>query len=212
MAGFNRRFSPHLRALREAFGSRRTPMVVSYLVNAGAVPKDHWIQDPFVGGGRIVGEACHFVDFCEALIGSAPRTVHARSIACATRDVSIEDSMAATIAYDDGSIATIQYVAVGTQAGGKERIEVSADGMRAVVDDFVRTDFHGTRRRSLKGRQDKGFDDEVRAFLAAVREGGGWPIPLASMIRTTRVTFAIVESMRTGEEIGLAGNGPAAYV
>jgi predicted dehydrogenase/threonine dehydrogenase-like Zn-dependent dehydrogenase len=211
MAGFNRRFSPHLRALRDAFASRRTPMVVSYLVNAGPVPKDHWIQDPSVGGGRIVGEACHFVDFCEALIGSAPRTVHARSIAAATGHVSIEDSMVATIAYDDGSLATIQYVAVGTQAGGKERIEVSADGVRAVVDDFVRTDFHGTRRRSLKGRQDKGFDDEMRVFLSAIREGGAWPIPLASMIRTTRVTFAMVESMRTGEEIVLAASSPAAY-
>ena len=211
MVGFNRRFSLHASAIREIFAGRTTPMVVVYRVNAGVVPPDTWIQDPEVGGGRVLGEVCHFVDFCESLIASEPVRVQAVSV----REPNarhVEDSIVATIAYADGSLATIQYLAHGASALPKERCEVYADGMTAVMDNFTRTDFHGIKRRPVKGRQDKGFDAELSAFLGAAHSGEDGPIPLKSLLRTTRVTFAILDALRSGEAVDprmIGGDEPA---
>jgi predicted dehydrogenase/threonine dehydrogenase-like Zn-dependent dehydrogenase len=195
--GFNRRFSAHTIAIREVFASRTAPMMISYRVNAGYVPKDSWLHDPDVGGGRVVGEACHFIDWCESVTGSVPLTVQAESIASADARVVEEDTFVVTIRYEDGSVATVQYVSVGPAALGKERVEVFADGRAAVLDDYVTTTFHGLKRSPVRTR-DKGFSGELSAFLQAIRGGGAPPIPYASLIRTTRVTFAIRESLRRG--------------
>ena len=195
--GFNRRFSAHTIAIREMFASRTAPMMISYRVNAGYVPKDSWLHDPDVGGGRVVGEACHFIDWCESVTGSVPLTVQAESIASADARLVEEDTFVVTIRYEDGSMATVQYVSLGPAALGKERVEVFADGRAAVLEDYVTTTFHGLKRSPVRTR-DKGFSGELSAFLQAIRGGGAPPIPYASLMRTTRVTFAIRESLRRG--------------
>jgi predicted dehydrogenase len=204
MVGFNRRFSTHAVAIHEAFAARSTPLVVNYRVNAGVAPPDSWVQDPDRGGGRVIGEVCHFVDLAEFLIGSVPQTVHAASIRSDDRRIVAEDSIVITLTYADGSLATIQYLAHGSTQVPKERGEVCADGVTAILDNYRQTTFHGATHRPVKGGQDKGFDAEIAAFFAAVRGGGGWPIPFASLVRTTRITFAILESLRAGMPVGIA--------
>lgn len=197
MVGFNRRFSPHAGALQAAFRGRATPMVVIYRVNAGVVPAGSWLHDPDEGGGRIIGEACHFVDFCTALTGSDPLSVMAASIASDARDVVAQDSSVLTIRYADGSLATIQYLALGHRALTKERCEIFADGRSAVMDDFRSTRFYGGGR-NLRGKQAKGFAEEIDTFLSVCRDGGPWPIPWESIAATHRVCFGAVRSLETG--------------
>jgi len=198
MVGFNRRFSPHARAIHHAFARRTTPMVVGYRVNAGVAPRDSWVQDAERGGGRVIGEVCHFIDLAEYLIGSEPRQVFAASIRTNDKRNVAEDSIVITLAYTDGSLATIQYLAHGSPQVPKERVEVCADGVTAILDNFRRTTFAGGGAVDVGGRQDKGFEGELDAFIGTIREGGVWPISFESMIRTTRVTFAILDSLRSG--------------
>ncbi|WP_428938304.1 bi-domain-containing oxidoreductase [Fontivita pretiosa] len=198
MVGFNRRFSPHTQAIRQAFASRGTPMMIGYRVNAGVAPRDSWLQDRSIGGGRIIGEVCHFVDWCEAVIGSTPVQVQAECIATDDARFNAQDNLVVTMRYGDGSVATIQYVSLGPGELPKERAEVFAAGGAAILDDFRLTTFYGIRRATVKTRQDKGFAGELSAFVTAVRDGGSPPIPLQSMARSTRVTFAIVQSLSTG--------------
>lgn len=204
MVGFNRRFSPHAQAVRDAFAKRATPLVVNYRVNAGVAPRDSWVQDPDRGGGRIVGEVCHFVDLAEFLVGSTAERVYAASIRTADRRDVAEDSLVVTITYADGSLATIQYLAHGSSQVPKERGEICADGVTAIIDNFRQTTFFGGRGRSVTGKQDKGFDAEITAFLTAVRTGSAWPITFDSAVRTTRATFAILESLATGGPVAVA--------
>ena len=205
MVGFNRRFSPHARAIRTAFADRVTPMVVSYRVSAGAVPADSWLADPGEGD-RIVGEGCHFVDFCTALVGSEPRAVTAQGVASGRGDAAAPSVMLA-VRYADGSLATIQYLTVGHPRLAKERCEVFADDRTAVLDDFRVTRFHGGGR-TVRGRQAKGFVEELQAFLDACR-GGPWPIPWSSLTGTHRVCFAAARSLETGGAVRLPA-APAA--
>ena len=197
MVGFNRRFSPHARAVQAAFRDRGTPMVVNYRVNADVIPPESWLHDPEEGGGRIIGEGCHFVDFCTALIGSDPVAVMANSIASDSRDVVAHDSAVITVQYADGSLATIQYLALGHRSLAKERCEVFADGRSAVIDDFRTTRFYGGGR-SMHGKQAKGFAEEIDAFLSACRDGGPWPISWSCIAATHRVCFGAVRSLETG--------------
>ena len=204
MVGFNRRFSPHARAIRAAFRERRTPMVVSYRVNAGRIPPEHWVQDSKVGGGRILGEGCHFVDLCSYLIGSEPVLVSANSIGSDRRDVVAQDSVVITIQYRDGSLATIQYLAEGHASLPKERCEVFADGQSAVLDNYRATEFFGAGK-NLKGKQAKGFSEELSAFVDVCRNGGEWPIAWAELAATQRVCLAAMEGLQTGCNVRVAG-------
>ncbi len=202
MVGFNRRFSPHARELQVAFKDRKTPMVVNYRINAGSIPVDSWIHDPNEGGGRIIGEVCHFVDFCTALIGSEPVTVTANSISSDRRDVVAEDSVVITIQYIDGSLATIQYLAEGHKDLPKERCEVFADGKSAVMDDFRTTQFYGGGK-NVRGKQTKGFAEELHTFLNVCRDGGAWPISWQTMVGTHRVCFGAMHSLETGKRVNI---------
>ena len=200
MVGFNRRFSPHARAMQAVFEDRKTPMVVNYRVNAGSIPVDSWVCDPHEGGGRIIGECCHFVDFCTALIGSDPAAVTANGISSGRRDVVAEDSVVVTIQYTDGSLATIQYLAEGHKDLPKERCEVFADGKSAVTDDFRTTRFYGGGR-NVRGKQAKGFAEELHTFLNVCRSGGAWPISWPNMVGTHRVCFGAMHSLETGKVV-----------
>jgi polar amino acid transport system substrate-binding protein len=193
MVGFNRRFSPLARELKGAFGRRRGPLVMQYRVNAGPLPADSWLKDPAVGGGRLVGEGCHFVDFCSYLADAPVTRVYAE------RAGESEDDVVVSLRFADGSVGTVHYVASGDPAYPKERVEVLGDGRVAVLDDFRSLEVaHGKRRRSSSLLQDKGHAAEAQAFVDAVRRGLPAPIPYDSLVATTRATFAALESLATG--------------
>jgi polar amino acid transport system substrate-binding protein len=192
LVGFNRRFAPLAVALRAALAGRG-PIVATYRVNAGALPPGHWLNDPQVGGGRIIGEGCHFIDFLSYLTGDAGiASVEAR---CAGRPAGPAEDVSIQLGFDDGSIAQILYTAKGDAALGKERIEAHAGGASAVLDDFRELEVlsGGKRRKDRSGG--KGHKEELDALLAAVRAGGPSPIPLASILATTRATFRVHEAI-----------------
>ena len=129
MVGYNRRFFPHATLIKDYFQNRRTPMMINYRVNAGIISPDVWIQDPEVGGGRIIGEVCHFIDFSSFLIGSEPCEVQAMCVETANASLIAEDNLSISIRYRDGSVAQVFYVAVGAADLAKEYCEVFADAV-----------------------------------------------------------------------------------
>lgn len=199
MVGFNRRFSRHFTKAHDFFEGRRDPLVMSYRVNAGALPADHWAQDPAVGGGRIIGEACHFIDFMQALCGAPVNSVHARRIGRHTAGLT-EDQAVLSLGFMDGSVGTVLYTAGGDPRLAKERFEAFADGRSVVMDDFARTElYHGGRTETYKSRgRDKGFAVQMERFCAAAAGREQPAIPFEDIAAATRATIRAVESMRTG--------------
>ncbi len=201
MVGFNRRFSPLAREAQEFFVGRSGPISILYRVNAGRIPKTHWIQDAREGGGRIVGEVCHFVDLMQFWTGSPPVSVFAEAVEAKNQQVVETDSIFITLRFADGSNGCIAYVSEGDKAAAKERIEIFGEGKTLVLDDFRRATFYKNgkeTRRDLK-TQDKGQSELVRAVCTMVRDGAAPPISLDEMEATTRATFRIVESLRMGQ-------------
>jgi predicted dehydrogenase len=205
MVGFNRRFSPHAKLLSDYFKNRRTPMMLNYRINAGNIPVDHWIQDINIGGGRIIGEGCHFVDFASSIIGSKAISVYATSLSTAEDSRKPEDSVAFAIKYADGSVANIQYIANGSSDFSKENCELFADGSTAIMDDFKKTVCAGKLgKKSISGKQAKGFSEEIEAFFRAITNGKAAPININSIFETTDITFSVIESLRSGKRVDLA--------
>lgn len=200
MVGYNRRFSPSAKMAAEFFASRQTPLSILYRVNAGRIPSDSWIQDPVEGGGRIVGEVCHFIDLMQYLTGSLTTRVFAESVASRDSEIAAADSVFITLKFADGSNGTIAYLAEGDKALAKERIEIFGEGKSCVIDDFRRVSmFSGGRETSKKSLgQDKGQAAEVKALCDLVKNGGDPPISLGDLVSTTRATFRILDSLRTG--------------
>lgn len=205
LVGYNRRFSGLLNDFKGHFQAVKQPLVVNYRVNAGVIPKDNWIQDPTIGGGRILGEVCHFVDLCGYLTGGKAVSVYARTIRADNSSVVDADSVNITIGYSNGALATISYVALGDPNVPKELIEVVGGGVMGIFHDFksftVSNNGHESNKKS--GTQDKGFKQEVAAFLKAVREGTGAPISWPDLYLTSRVTFAALESLRSNKAVDL---------
>jgi predicted dehydrogenase/threonine dehydrogenase-like Zn-dependent dehydrogenase len=197
--GFNRRFSPHARRVREAFAGRRGPLAIQYTVAAGPTPAGSWHTDPAVGGGRVIGEVCHFVDLCGFLVGAPPASIFASALG---RDPETDDSIQALLRYPDGSSAAIQYLAHASTALPKERFEASADGRTALCDNFRKTRVLGGQGLST-WNQDKGQASAVREVVAAVRAGAPSPFGWAEIAATTRATFAMLESARSGRPVTL---------
>ncbi|GAB4197883.1 MAG: bi-domain-containing oxidoreductase [Sandaracinaceae bacterium] len=200
--GFNRRFAPmaeKARALR-----RESPNAATMLlrVNAGAVPAGHWTTDAGEGGGRLVGEGCHFVDLARFVIGSPIRSVHA---AATQGTVHAHENFVATLSFEDGSVATILYTSIGNTILPKERFEVFAGGSTAVIDDFMRASWaRGSKEKTERSlEKDKGHEAQVGRFLDAVRGRGPAPIPLDEILEVSRATLALAESIRTGARIDL---------
>jgi predicted dehydrogenase/threonine dehydrogenase-like Zn-dependent dehydrogenase len=200
--GFNRRFAPlgvHLKAFLD---QRHEPLVAHYRVNAGFIPLTHWIHNLEQGGGRIVGEACHFIDFLTFLVGAPPTSVHAQGLPDNGRYS--EDNIVMTFTFPDGSLGTVSYLANGDKAFAKERIEAFAGGRVAVLDDFRRLEMlHDGKRRvsATLFSQNKGHQAEWVALANAVTAGGPPPIPYADLFGVTRASFAVLEALRTGETI-----------
>lgn len=201
--GYNRRFSPHARAARQALERRAGPLALHYVVAAGPPPRGTWITDPREGGGRIVGEACHFVDLCAYLVGAPPTSVFARALG---RDPEADDSMVAVLGFADGSTAILEYLARASAELPKERFEASADGCTVQCDNYrvTRVMRGGRAERVRTLNQDKGQANAVGDVLQAVRSGGASPFQLAELVAVSRATFAMLESARTGAPVLLS--------
>jgi predicted dehydrogenase len=201
MVGFNRRFGPGVEFIKAHVAKVQGPISVTYRVNAGKLPHGSWVADAEQGGGRILGEVCHFVDLCAHLAGAPVTHVHAMR---ASESV---DNVMMTLRMANGAVASIAYVADGDPAGPKERIEVFGGGATAVIDDFRRTSVSTSgSRRAIGGRfsgQDKGHRAEILAFVNAVAEGAPSPIPFASAVNSTRATFAVLTSLESGTVVDI---------
>jgi predicted dehydrogenase len=197
LVGFNRRFAPLSQKLRDFIGDRTQPLLLSYRINAGPIAAASWIQDPTVGGGRIVGEVCHFIDLFSFLLGSLPVEVNALAIASEGHPT---DQLSATIRFEDGSLGTVIYGANGDPGYPKERLEVLGDGRVAVLEDFRTLEMsqRGRRHYARSVAQDKGHRAEAAAFVQACLRGEGPPISRESLWRTTAATFAIETALRSG--------------
>jgi predicted dehydrogenase/threonine dehydrogenase-like Zn-dependent dehydrogenase len=201
VAGFNRRFAPATRDLTAALAHRRGPLLMTIRVNAGQLPPGHW-SDQADQGGRLVGEACHFVDLACHLVGGPVARVTASG--SGLRAPGTEDTAAILLDFTDGSTAALAYLANGSPKLAKERIEVHWDGKSAVIDDFrrwtVHAGRHGWRSASQGGRhQDKGHRREVAAFVEFACAGGVSPVPFRQAAHVTRVTFAMAAALSSGE-------------
>ncbi len=182
--GFNRRFAPLAVSLSRFLEKRSEPLHAHYRVNAGYLPLNHWTQDPFQGGGRVIGEACHFVDFLAFLAGAAPVSVSAQALPDLGRYRS--DNLAMTFTFPDGSIGVLDYLANGDKSFPKERLEVFCAGDVAVLDDFRSLETVRSGKRTVeKGAQDKGWSGEWSAFAAAIQSGGQPPIPYEHLVGVT---------------------------
>jgi polar amino acid transport system substrate-binding protein len=200
--GYNRRFSPHARAVHEAFARRNGALAIHYSVSAGPPPSGTWITDPREGGGRIVGEVCHFVDLCTFLVGTPPARVFAQALG---RDPDRDDSMTALLTFADGSSATLAYLARGSAELPKERFEVSGDGQTALCDNYRNTRIFGGQSRSVRTvNQDKGQRTAVSEIIDAVRSARPSPFSLGEIVAVSRATFAMLESARTGRSVDIA--------
>jgi predicted dehydrogenase len=201
--GFNRRFAPLAQQLSTFYRSRMEPMHVHYRVNSGPIPLNHWTQDPNIGGGRIIGEGCHFVDFITFLVGAAPVSVTAHALP--DQGKYREDNVSMTFTFPDGSIGVVDYLANGDKSFPKERVEVFCGGQIAVLDDFVSlTTVKDGKRKEERGAQNKGWVDEWKVLAKAIREGGEPPIPYEQLIGVTKATFAAVESIREQRTIKIS--------
>ncbi|HEX9838726.1 MAG TPA: bi-domain-containing oxidoreductase [Anaerolineales bacterium] len=201
MTGFNRRFSPLAQSLYSLISNLHEPKYIHYRINAGAIPLNHWTQDPEIGGGRIIGEASHFVDFITFLVGDSPISVTAHALP--DNGKYREDNVSMTFAFPDGSIGVVDYLANGDKSFPKERVEVFCGGMVAVLDDFrvLQIVRDGEKKEERLSAQDKGWVNEWKVFAKAVREGGAPPIPYEQLIGVTEATFGALESLREAKTI-----------
>jgi predicted dehydrogenase len=197
--GLNRRFSPHVARVRELASSVEGPVAAVYRVSAGQVGPGSWQHDLDEGGGRIIGECCHFVDTLAFVVGSPVTEVHATGFGGPGQPLQARDNLMISLTFGDGSIGSIAYVAEGSPSVPKERLELFAGERTAVLDDYVTLDLHdgSDHERDRLRKQDKGHRAEAAAFLAGVREGRN-PILLEEIDNVHRACFAAVESLATG--------------
>lgn len=172
---------------------------VNYRVNAGVIPKDVWIQDRELGGGRIIGEVCHFIDTCSFLVQSEVVSVYASTIKKSNQAIPDEDNVNIVLNYANGSVATIAYYAYGDSTMPKEYIEVFGNGISMEMHDFRELVIYenGKKSKEKSANQDKGFMNEFKAFKEAINTGTP-AIPFESIYNTTKVTFKILESINVG--------------
>ena len=198
MVGFNRRFAPHVQRLKALVDSVREPKVFVMTVNAGALPRAHWTQDPQVGGGRIIGEGCHFIDLLRFLAGAPIEAADAVSIGLAPGVAVTEDKATITLRFADGSMGTIHYLANGHKSFPKERLEVFAGGAILQLDNFRTLRGYGWPgfTKMALWRQDKGHRACAAGFVRAVETGGAAPIPYAELMEVSRVTVDVAARLR----------------
>lgn len=200
MVGYNRRYAAFSQILSNFLANRSEPLIAHYRVNAGFLPDTHWLHDPAVGGGRIIGEGCHFIDYLIFLVGDLP--VKVQTFALPDSGRYHEDNVQMVFTFPDGSIGTVAYLANGDKSIPKEHVEVFCEGRVAVLDDYRSLELaHNGRRKIYRSRlrQDKGHQAGWQAFLDAVREGGEPPISYKQLFGGAKATFAAVQSLKSGQ-------------
>ena len=201
--GFNRRFAPLAKELSAFYADRVESLHIHYRINAGYIPLKHWLHDPEQGGGRIIGEGCHFIDFVTFLVGESPISVSAHALP--DNGKYREDNVSMTFTFPDGSVGVVDYLANGDKSVPKERVEVFGGGKVATLNDYRSLEMvHNGKRKTIKNRlgQDKGWKDEMLALEKAVKTGEP-PIPYEQLIGVTKASFAAVESLRSGEKVSI---------
>lgn len=197
MVGFNRRFAPMIMQLRQSLNDA-TPRSINYRINAGIVPHDHWVHNKNTGGGRIIGEACHFIDLCMHLAGAPITSVSARAM---NDPHALLDNAVISLGFANGSIASISYFSNGNKNLPKEYLEVFSGGIVGIVDDFKSLKIFGKTKKEINGTQDKGHKKEVEEFMNAMKNGKPSPIPFEQLYNTTLATFKVIESIASGGEV-----------
>ncbi len=198
MVGFNRRFAPISEKIKKEFGNDAGPFIVNIRVNAGLIPKDHWTQKPEIGGGRIIGEICHFIDLMQYFTNAEPVKVFAESVSTNNDKLTPEDNIAIVVKFNDGSIGNLTYSANGDKSMPKENIELFCSGKIGVINDFKDGMFYKNAKPMHLKSSGKGHKEEVAAFLKAVEHGNESPISFRSVCLTTLTTFRIWDSIHTG--------------
>jgi predicted dehydrogenase len=194
MVGFNRRFSPHMIEMKKWLSASTGPSAVIITVNAGAIPADHWTQNIEIGGGRIVGEACHFIDLARFLADAPILEVFAIPMGGEGR---LGDCVSIQLAFENGAIATVHYLANGSKSFPKERIEVFSSGKVMCCDNFRVSHELGGRGRIKTRSQDKGHANELASFIDCITTGGPWPISLEELVEVSRVTIVAADQVHT---------------
>ena len=199
--GFNRRFAPMAIKLKQNFADLIGPKVMNFRINAGAIPGDHWVQSSDEGGGRVLGEMCHFIDFARFLGGSSITSVHAQA---AGGEGNLCDDVCVSLQFSDGSLATLLYTAQGDMGAGKERYEIFSGGRNGLIKDFKRLEISGAGQSvSEKSAPDKGFRASLTGFTNAVANNAELGIDEFELIESSTATIAALESLRQGKSISI---------
>jgi predicted dehydrogenase/threonine dehydrogenase-like Zn-dependent dehydrogenase len=202
MVGFNRRFAPLAVRLKRFLNDIHEPLAIQYRVNAGFIPPDHWVNDLGQGGGRLLGEVCHFVDFLCFLTNACPVEVSGQLLGNSGKYSM--DNVVAPLKFSDGTIGTISYLSNGDKSASKERVEIFGGGSVAILEDFRRLELvrHGRKEVTrLRWRQDKGHRSELAAFVDAVLGKSGPPIPFEQIVGSTLATIRLHNSCQIGETV-----------
>ena len=197
LTGFNRRFSPFAQRAKELVESRTNPMIINYRMNAGYIPLSHWVHSE-EGGGRNLGEACHIYDLFTFFTNSKVVSVQARSLAPKTQHYSSRDNFVATLGFEDGSVATLTYTALGSTEFPKEQMEIYWDGKVLMLDDYKQLQVHGSNAKGMTSkRADKGHKREMEVFADTLNQGGEWPIPLWQQVQATEIALQVEEQLKS---------------
>ncbi len=196
--GFNRRFSSAAQKVKQVFEGMNAPMLMNFRVNAGMLPEDHWSQIEEIGGGRLIGEVCHFIDLMQFVTNSEPVKVYAESIPGLSKERRNNDNISVNISFKDGSVGSLVYASNGDKSMAKERLEFFSGETSAVILDFSSVIIHRNNKASTIKTKGKGHKQEIEAFLDGVKNGTSFPIPFESIYKTTLATFRCLDSLATG--------------
>jgi len=197
MVGFNRRFAPFIQQMKKMLGDG-APKAINYRINAGIVPPEHWVHDKQIGGGRIIGEACHFIDLCMYLAGAPITAVSAKAM---NDPHSLNDTVVISLQFANGSVANLSYFSNGNKNLPKEYLEVFSGGIVSVMEDFKTLKTFGKTKNESSGTQDKGHKAEVASFMQAIKSGKPSPISFDEIYLSTLATFKVIESIASGGEV-----------
>jgi len=200
MVGFNRRFSPFIKLIKNKLSVNK-PIAINYRINAGFIPANSWFQDKDIGGGRIIGEVCHFIDLCCFLTGSMIMRIYSSAIPDPNNHM---DTLIINLTFENGSIANIAYFANGSIKQKKEYLEIFSTGTSFVIDDFSNMIIHGNKSSKVKlSGQDKGHKNEITSFIGSINNGEPSPIPFNEIYHSTFATFKVIESLMSQKQVSI---------
>jgi len=200
--GFNRRFAPLSIKMKKALGNANSSMNIIATMNAGFIPSKVWVQDMQIGGGRIIGEACHFIDLISYLTGSKVKSVCMNSMGIDPNENS--DNASILLKYENGTNAVINYFANGSKAYAKERVEIYHQERTLIMDNWRSLKGYGFKNfSSARSSQDKGHQNQFNQLIASIQNGGNQIIPMNEIVNTTKASFAAIESLKTGTWVNI---------